>query len=113
MMRSTRLSIAAGVLMLMMAGPVIAHEGHTHTVQGTVLQQDDHQMQIKTTDGKTVTVTLNAKTTILKGTQKAERAALVNGQRVVVDVGDGKTPLVAKSVKLGVVESTAKSTAKK
>jgi len=112
-MRSTRLSIAAGVLMLMMAGPVIAHEGHTHTVQGTVLQQDDHQMQIKTTDGKTVTVTLNAKTTILKGTQKAERAALVNGQRVVVDVGDGKTPLVAKSVKLGVVESTAKSTAKK
>jgi len=108
MMKSTRLSIAAGILLLMTAGPVRAHEGHAHTVQGTVVQQDERQMQIKTTDGKTVTVTLNAKTAILKGTQKAERTALVNGQRVVVDVGDGKTPLVAKSVKLGVVESTAK-----
>lgn len=108
MMRLTRLSLAAAILLFMFAAPLRAHEGHTHTVQGTVLQQDDHQMQIKTTDGKTVMVTLNAKTAILKGTQKAERAALVNGQRVVVDVGDGKTPLVAKSVKLGVVESTAK-----
>ena len=81
-----------------------AHGGHEHTVKGTISARADNQVSIRQTDGKTVVVKLNEKTVFLKGEQKADRTALTVGQRVIADVGDGKTPLVAKSLKLGVVE---------
>jgi hypothetical protein len=80
--------------------PVAAHDGHVHTVRGTVVQVSDKQLDIRGEDGKPVTIALDAKTTVLKGTQKSDRAAVQIGQRVVVDVGNGKAPLVARSIKL-------------
>jgi hypothetical protein len=89
-----------------------AHGGHVHTIKGTVTASDAAQVSIKQTDGKTVVVKLNEKTVFLKGEKKADRAALAVGQRVIADVGDGKEPLVAKSIKLGVVDSKESSNSK-
>ena len=83
---------------------IAAHEGHAHTVRGTVAERTDTQVSIRQSDGKVVVVKLNAKTTLLKGEQKADAAALTVGQRVIADVGDGKQPFVARSVKLGVTK---------
>ena len=92
------LLVLAGVVAVV---PSYAHEGHKHTVMGTVVAQHDGQLEVKTTDGKTVTVGVNAKTSVLKGKTKADLAAVTAGQRVVVDLGDGKAPVTAREIKLG------------
>jgi hypothetical protein len=78
-----------------------AHDGHVHTVRGTVLQMNDKQLEIRGEDGKPVTIAITAKTSVLRGTKKADRSSVEVGQRVVVDIGNGKAPLVARSIKLG------------
>ncbi len=98
-----RIAIVLAAAWLCAAG-VAAHDGHVHTVRGTVVEQAARQVQIKTPEGKVQAIALNEKTTFLQGTKKVDRAALAKGQRVVVDVGNGKEPLVARSVKLGVKE---------
>lgn len=90
------------VPMLVLSAPVLAHEGHTHTVMGTIAAHHDNQLDVKTTDGKIVSITLNDRTSVVRGTGKLALKDLAVGQRVVVNVGDGKTPLVAREVKLGV-----------
>jgi hypothetical protein len=85
-----------------------AHEGHAHKVMGTVIMRDHNRLEVKTTDGKTVTITLTDKTSILRGKNKVSTADLQPGERVVVNVGAGKEPLTAREVKLGVAKATAK-----
>jgi hypothetical protein len=80
-----------------------AHEGHAHKVMGTITMLHDNHLEVKTKDGKTVTITLNEKTAIVRGKQKLDLNALKEGERVVVDVGNGKAPMTAREVKLGVV----------
>ena len=90
---------------------LFAHEGHTHTVMGTVSALvGNTQLVVKTTDGKDVSITLNGKTTVTKGNGKLTLKDVVVGQRVVVDVGTGKTPLVARDIKLGVAKVAVGST---
>jgi len=91
--------------------PVWAHKGHVHKVMGTVAAMQDNHLQVTTKEGKTVTITLNEKTSVMRGKEKAAIGDLQPGARVVVDVGDGKEPLVANSVTLGV--AAAKTTAAK
>ena len=98
------LVLVAVAIALAMPVALRAHGGHVHTVKGTVTASGDSQVSIRQSDGKTVVVKLNEKTVFLKGEKKADRAALAVGQRVIADVGEGKEPLVAKSLKLGVVE---------
>ena len=78
-----------------------AHEGHAHKVMGTITMLHDNHLEVKTKDGKTVTITLNEKTAIVRGKQKLDLNALKEGERVVVDVGNGKAPMTAREVKLG------------
>jgi hypothetical protein len=85
-----------------------AHEGHAHKVMGTITMRHDNHLEVKTKDGKTVTITLNDKTSILRGKEKTDLEALKPGERVVVDVGNGKAPMTARQVKLGVAAETAK-----
>lgn len=77
-----------------------AHEGHAHTIMGTVVAQRDGRLEVKTTDGKTLTIAVNAKTAVLRGKQKAALSGLAAGERVVVDVGNGKEPMIAREIKL-------------
>ena len=100
--------VLAGALVL----PVAArgHEGHDHKVMGTVSSIDGKNLMVKTTDGKTIMVMLDAKTKITQGKNKVDSAALKVGDRVVAEGKEDKGMITAATVKLG--EAPA-STAKK
>jgi hypothetical protein len=95
---------------LMAAGLLIpryvrAHEGHAHKVMGTVATRHENHLEVKATDGKTSTITLNEKTKILRGTAKVKIDDIKDGERIVVAATetkgkDGKTTLVATQVTL-------------
>ena len=85
-----------------------AHEGHAHKVMGTITTHQENHLEVKTKDGKTVTITLNDKTSIVRGTDKLDPTALKPRERVVVDVGNGKAPMIAREVKLGAAAEAPK-----
>jgi hypothetical protein len=105
-----RKGMAAVALAVTMIVPVAAraHEGHTHKVMGTVAQRHDNQLEVKTTDGKTVTIVVNEKTVVLRGKTKLDLSAVKAGERVVVNIGDGKAPVTAREIKLGEVATADK-----
>jgi hypothetical protein len=107
----TRRMIAGAALLavLAFAGVVRAHEGHAHKVMGTVTARHDNQVELKTPEGKTVTVVLNAKTTFARGKQKVNGDAVSIGERVVVEIL-GEKDLTAKAVTLA---AAAPATARK
>jgi hypothetical protein len=99
--------IAAAVLAASLFVPryVRAHEGHVHKVMGTVATRHENHLEVKATDGKTSTITLNEKTKILRGTTKVKIDDIRDGERIVVSATetkgkDGKTTLVATQVTL-------------
>ena len=84
---------------------VYAHEGHEHKVMGTVEMRHENHLEVKATDGKAVTITLNEKTKILRGKTKATADDIKPGQRVVVSATetkgkDGKTVMLASEIRL-------------
>ena len=84
---------------------VHAHEGHAHKVTGTVSMRHDNQLEVKATDGKSVTITLNEKTKILRGKTKATADDIKPGERVVVTATetkgkDGQTLMIASEIRL-------------
>ena len=91
---------------------VSAHEGHDHKIMGTLAAVHETSVDVKATDGKQSTITLNEKTKILRGTTAVKLADLKAGDRVVVTAtGGGKDPFVAKEIKVGAA-TAAKATAK-
>jgi hypothetical protein len=96
----------AAVLLVPMAAR--AHEGHLHKVMGTVTSVKDDHVMVKTTDGKTVTVMLDGKTTVTRGKTKLTAAAVKVGERVVVEGTEAKSMVTAKTVKLSEVAATKK-----
>jgi hypothetical protein len=94
-----------GLTMLVMAValPSIAraHKGHAHKVMGTITTIDGRNLMIKTTDGKTVMVMLDAKTKITRGNNKVELSAVKVGDRVVAEGAEEKEMLTASTVQLG------------
>lgn len=83
----SRRMIPLVVLVAALAVPVVtfAHGGHVHKIMGTVAALHDTHLEVKTQDGKTVTVVLDDKTVFRQGKTKVDAAALVVGRRVVVD----------------------------
>ena len=69
-------------LALLIPGFALAHGGHGH-VMGTVSAVAADHLVIKAKDGKTVSVPLNSGTKFFKGKEKAARADLQVGDRVV------------------------------
>ena len=82
---------------LVMPTAARAHEGHAHKVMGTVSAISANQFEMKTPEGKVVTVTLNQQTTFARGKQKVDVAAVKVGERVVVEVASEKA-MIATSV---------------
>lgn len=85
-----------------------AHGGHTHKVMGTVASVQGERVDVKSTDGKVVTVVVDAKTTITRDKTKLDAASLKTGERVSVDYMQEKGGNIAKSVKLGVTPAAPK-----
>lgn len=105
----SRTHILGAMLVLVLGLPVLAHAhgGHVHKVMGTVAANENNQLQVKTQDGKTVTIAINDKTAVVRGKAKLDLTALKTGDRVVVDIGDGKAPVTAREIKLGEVAPTS------
>lgn len=99
---------AAVVLALLVPAGLLAHEGHTHKVMGTISALDGDHLTVKTTDGKTAMVMLDAKTSIARGTTKLDRTALKAGERVSIDAAEEKGMLMAEAIKLGAAPAVAK-----
>ncbi len=97
----------ASAIALCLAPVVLAHEGHDHKVMGTVARIQDSQLEVKATDGKTVTVTLNDQTKILRGKQKTAKTEIKEGERVVVIYTSKDKTSVAKEVRLAAPETSS------
>jgi len=105
----------ASAVLALVAAPAFAHEGHDHKVMGTVSMMHDTHLEVKGTDGKTTTFTLDANTKVLRGTTMVKKEDLTAGTRVVVTAEEmkdksGKAMMMAKEVRLG---ETTDSSAKK
>jgi hypothetical protein len=102
---------AALVVALPIPGYALAHERHTHKVMGTVTTLHENHLDVKATDGKRRTITLNQKTKIVRGKAKVKLDDIKIGERVVVTAmetkgKDGKTTMVATEVRLGATSSS-------
>ena len=103
----TRRLVLCAALFAALAIPafVYAHEGHEHKVMGTVSMRHENHLEVKDTDGKAVSITLNEKTKILRGKAKATADDIKTGERVVVTATetkgkDGKTTMIASEIRL-------------
>jgi hypothetical protein len=89
-------------LLAVLALPVglFAHEGHQHTVMGTVVQvhaAEVAHVELKTTDGQTVVLTCDGQTKFLKGKAVASLKDVTAGARIVAKVTtEGKTTKAAE-----------------
>lgn len=94
------------VLATMLFIPVTAwaHEGHAHKVLGTIAAVSDTQLDVKTTDGKTVAIVLDAKTVYRQGKVRTDAKMLKLGERVVIEAEQaaGAKLMTAKTVTMAV-----------
>jgi len=105
-----RRSIIALALTTALALPAIAraHDGHMHKVLGTVASVQGNHLEVKGTDGKVVTVMLDAKTAVTRGKAKLDATALKVGERVSMDYMEQKPMNMAKTIKLAATPAAAK-----
>jgi len=92
---------------LTMPAAARAHDGHTHKVMGTITAIDGNHLTVKTTDGKSAMVMLDAKTKITQGKAPVSASALKVGVRIVAEGADNKGMLTAASLQVGTVPATA------
>ena len=110
-----KLMIGLAILGVVMLAPrfALAHEGHDHTVMGTISSIDGTNLMVKTADGKQTMVMMDAKTKITQGKDKLDVKALKVGDRVVAAGPEEQSMIMAETVKVGAAQVTAKAPAKK
>jgi hypothetical protein len=109
---SLRRSVYAIVCALLISSPsLLAHEGHLHKVMGTVVAAEAAQLQVKGTDGKTLSLVVDKATHVIRGTQPIKVTELHAGERVVASYmpmkANGAEMLMAKEVKAAAASSPA------
>jgi hypothetical protein len=92
------------VAILAYASVAFAHEGHLHKAMGTVVSADASKLDVKGTDGKTLSLVVDGSTKVVRGTAAIKSADLKVGERVVASYMPMKGPngtemLMAKDVK--------------
>ena len=103
---------AALIAVLALPALAWAHDGHDHTVMGTVSSTDGKNLMVKTADGKTIMVMMDAKTKVTQGKTKLELSAVKVGDRVVAAGPEEQSMIMAETVKVGAA-APAKAAAKK
>ena len=93
------------------AGRLSAHAGHQHKALGTVGAVDASHVEIKTKDGKTLSLLLNADTKYLNGKTAGAATDVKKGQRVAVTYVEKDEKYVATEILLGVTDAPAGSKA--
>ena len=98
----TRRGVLVGAIILVAAaGALRAHDGHVHKIMGTVTARGATQLEVKTPSGEVLTIAITGKTTVVRGKQKVKVAEVEVGRRVVVDIGNGEDPLIAREIRVG------------
>ena len=111
-----KLMIGLAILGTVMLAPrfALAHEGHDHTVMGTISSMEGTNLMVKTADGKQTMVMMDAKTKVTQGATKLDVKALKVGDRVVASGPEEKGMISAETVKVGAAPAaSAKATAAK
>lgn len=95
--------IAMALVSALVALPtaVLAHEGHGVKKMGTVTMVGADHVMMKTTDGKELTINVNAKTKMLKGKVALTLKDLKEGTRIVATVASHKAPFTATVIAVG------------
>ncbi|HQT94049.1 MAG: hypothetical protein B7Z68_08335 [Acidobacteria bacterium 21-70-11] len=96
--------IAAGlVFVAALAVPalLLAHEGHTHHVVGTVNAISATNIDVKDSTGKVVSCQLTTDTKFRREETNVTAADVMVGERVVVEAAETDGKMVAKLVLLG------------
>src|SRR5687767_11772524 len=92
---------AAIVAFFIGGGGLSAHEGHVHTVMGTVTAAAADHLVVKTTAGKEVTIKVTDKTKVTRGKEVVKVVDLKAGTRIVMTPVSEKEPLVAAAIQVG------------
>lgn len=98
-----RIGVLSLSAVLAIAALAMAHEGHKH-LMGTVVKLDTQQMVVKTTDGKTMSLSLNKDTKYSKGKAAAAATDLKVGDRVVVHAKSEVGKLTATEIRFSSVD---------
>ena len=106
--RRALLAFAALTIGIRAAG---AHDGHAHIVMGTVTAIDATHLGLKTPGGEVLSIAITGKTKVVKEKKKAAVRDVQIGRRVVVDIGNGEDPLIAREIQVGVVAAGSASAA--
>lgn len=106
-MNRTWAVMALSVVVGMLPGVVAAHDGHAHKIMGTVTARDAKHIEVKTPSGENLSVAINAKTIVTRDKKKATLAEVQTGRRVVVDIGNGEDPLIAREIQVGAASAAS------
>lgn len=104
---SKRIGMAALMIATLGAGAALAHDGHIHTIMGTVMARDDKHLEVKTPSGEVLSIAVTDKTTTVRDKKKVAFSEVQVGRRVVVGIGNGEDPLIAGEIQVGVVAPSA------
>ena len=97
-----RTAMVALIAMFAYGAPTAwAHEGHEHKIMGTVVARDAKHLEVKTPSGEVLSIALHDKTVVTRGKSRAAVTDVQTGGRVVVNIGNGEDPLIAKAIQLG------------
>jgi hypothetical protein len=92
---------AVAVLTVGLRAPLVAHEGHTHKVMGTVTMAMADHVMLKDKDGKEVTIKVT-KATKIKAKPAIKVEEITAGTRVVVTAVEQKDKsLTASLIEVG------------
>lgn len=97
----------AALAVLLTVGTLKAHDGHDHIVMGTVTARSDKRIDVKTPGGEVLAIAVNDKTTTLRDKKKISFKDVQVGRRVVVNIGNGEDPLIAREIQLGIAPAAA------
>ena len=100
--------VLAVVVLVSIATPAMAHDGHIHKVMGTVMARDAKQLKVKTPSGDVLSIAITPKTTATRDKRPVPLAEVQVGRRVVVEIGNGEDPLKAGVIQVGATLITDK-----
>ena len=88
-------------LLAISSGAALAHDGHAHKIMGTVTAREAKHVDVKTPSGEVLSIAITDKTTVTRNKRKVDIAEVQAGRRVVVDIGNGEDPLIAREIQVG------------
>ena len=99
-----RATLIATIIVSLGAPAVWAHDGHVHKIMGTVTAREANDVKVRTPSGEVLSIAVTPKTTVRRDRRKAAIADVEVGRRVVVDIGNGEDPLIARDIQVGVFD---------